>query len=66
MQVPMSHPLRPGHFPGYADADVPWVPDQDEGEDVAQGVEEVSTLVIKAQKCQNADGLFIRAIQGAG
>ena len=27
MQVPMSHPLRPGHFPGYADADVPWVPD---------------------------------------
>ena len=29
MQVPMSHPLRPGHFLGYADADVLWVPDQD-------------------------------------
>lgn len=51
MQVPMSHPLRLGHFPGYADADVLWVPDQDEGEDVEQGVEELSTLVTKAQKC---------------
>lgn len=51
MQVPMSHPLRPGHFPGYADADVLWIPDQDEKEGVEQGVEELSTLVIKAQKC---------------
>lgn len=51
MQVPMSHPLRPGHFPGYADADVLWIPDQDEKDGVEQGVEELSTLVIKAQKC---------------
>lgn len=65
MQVPRPHPLRPIHSPGYSAADVLWVPDQDQGENVEQGVEKLSTLVIEAQKGQKADGLFIRAIQGA-